>query len=460
MTDSTQNEVFFDCHIDEPTIEAKKMACVDDTSSTCSEEFTLFKNLFIKKRYDGVNNESDATLPGKVITSARYDLIVTFLQTCEDPDKMKEWVSSKKFGNPYQIRKKYQLIGNRLYYQDTSSDRNTLKDARQVAKYKDIFNIIHEKHYGTMSHRCYSVIWNSLKETWWNISEIDCSVFQDLCKHCQTKQPKAKKHKGSVKSIRTSSYRDRFQIDLISYKEQACYDFPDDIELRILYKYILAMRDHFSRFIILRPLQSKSAKLIARELASMFSIIGFPLLLQTDNGSEFIAEEVIQELNMITPYAHTVRGRVRTPRDQGSVERGNRMIKELIDKTVPAMKEDGLANANWVNALPRVMTACNAGRNKGADEASPYEILFGMSYDNPIISANAARFVVGETMNERANRIGGKFKEKMKVLGEFEEKKCEAVLGNCNISQSKAVQQDSKKEAKGADSRSHPRQLV
>ena len=83
---------------------------------------------------------------------------------------------------------------------------------------------------------------------------------------------------------------------------------------------------------ILRPLQSKSAKCVAWELGWTCNLIGFPLILQTDNGSEFVAEDVLKELNLISPYSHAMQGRPRVPRDQGSVERANQMIKSLINK--------------------------------------------------------------------------------------------------------------------------------
>ena len=52
------------------------------------------------------------------------------------------------------------------------------------------------------------------------------------------------------------------------------------------------------------------------------------------------------------------------------------------------MRDMGIKNANWVMALPRVMTAANSGRSKGKNEVAPYNAVFGMSYDHPIISAN------------------------------------------------------------------------
>ena len=209
-------------------------------------------------------------------------------------------------------------------------------------------------------------------------------------------------------------------MDLIDFKEQAGHDFPEEEEIRRIYKYVLVVRDHFTRLVVLRPLQSKSSKLVALELSWICNLIGYPLILQTDNGGEVKGEEVIKELNIISPYSHAVQGRPRTPRDQGSVERANRMIKELIQKAVAVKIESGISNANWVNTLPQVMAGCNSVRNKGASEVSPYRAVFGMDYDHPIVSSNLLSFKVGEDIQERIDRIGGDYKRKIDFIENYE----------------------------------------
>ena len=79
------------------------------------------------------------------------------------------------------------------------------------------------------------------------------------------------------------SYRDRFQMDLIDYKEQAAYDDPDDKDIRKLYKFLLVIRDHFSRLVILRPLQSKSAKCVAWDMLTFTRSPRIVQLVQVNN---------------------------------------------------------------------------------------------------------------------------------------------------------------------------------
>lgn len=67
------------------------------------------------------------------------------------------------------------------------------------------------------------------------------------------------------------------------------------------------------------------------ELFQIFMTAGCPLILQHDNGKEFV-NEVIQTLKAMWPTCIIVRGRPRHPQTQGSVERGNQDIHPMVGK--------------------------------------------------------------------------------------------------------------------------------
>jgi transposase InsO family protein len=102
---------------------------------------------------------------------------------------------------------------------------------------------------------------------------------------------------------------------------QSCPDGP--------YKFIMNYQDHFTKFCILRPLKTKTAAEVAYQLLDIFTILGAPVILQSDNGREFVAK-VIQELVDMWTGIKIVHGRARHPQSQGSVERCNQDIKQLI----------------------------------------------------------------------------------------------------------------------------------
>ena len=62
------------------------------------------------------------------------------------------------------------------------------------------------------------------------------------------------------------------------------------------YKFIMVYQDHFSKFCVLRALKNKKAETVAAELVQIFSLMGPPCILQSDNGREFKNQELIKEV--------------------------------------------------------------------------------------------------------------------------------------------------------------------
>ena len=56
---------------------------------------------------------------------------------------------------------------------------------------------------------------------------------------------------------------------------------------------LLVVIDVFTGFVILRPCRDTTATTIARKLWKIFTIIGLPRVLQSDNGPEFVNEIMI-----------------------------------------------------------------------------------------------------------------------------------------------------------------------
>ena len=110
----------------------------------------------------------------------------------------------------------------------------------------------------------------------------------------------------------------RIQIDLID-----CQAYPDGE-----YKFMLNVQDHFTKYIHLRALKTKTAAEVAWHLFEIFIEFGAPAILQSDNGREFRAA-IIEELLLLWPDLKLVHGRPRHPQSQGSVERSNGVVKSI-----------------------------------------------------------------------------------------------------------------------------------
>ena len=109
----------------------------------------------------------------------------------------------------------------------------------------------------------------------------------------------------------------RVQVDLIDFRSR-----PDGE-----YKWIMHVRDHFSKFSWAYPL--KCASEVAEHLADQFCTYGPARILQSDNGCEFTAQ-VISDLKTIWPELVIIHGRPRYPQSQGSIERANGDLQSNI----------------------------------------------------------------------------------------------------------------------------------
>ena len=56
------------------------------------------------------------------------------------------------------------------------------------------------------------------------------------------------------------------------------------------FKWILHVKDHFSKFSWAYPLESEKVKSVAEKLLYQFYTFGPPFILQSNNGKEFVAQ--------------------------------------------------------------------------------------------------------------------------------------------------------------------------
>jgi hypothetical protein len=114
-----------------------------------------------------------------------------------------------------------------------------------------------------------------------------------------------RKHPGKpddVKPIISSSFNSRGQVDLINMTA-----YPDGNM-----RWILHYQDHHDKMSYLRALPDKEAKTVALELLPLFLMQGAPIILQSDNGREFVAK-VINELVAMWKECKIVHGSPKHP---------------------------------------------------------------------------------------------------------------------------------------------------
>jgi transposase InsO family protein len=160
-----------------------------------------------------------------------------------------------------------------------------------------------------------------------------------------------------LKSILSDAPGDHWAVDLGTLNVTS----PDGSN------FILVMVDIFSRFCIARAIKDKSAATVAKELFKVFCDFGFPKVIQSDNGTEFV-NEVVQHLikaskidhRLVLPY---------NPRANGAAEAFVKIIKDTVYKRLEGAKEE------WADYLPSCQLAVNCKFSK-LHGSRPYSIMF------------------------------------------------------------------------------------
>jgi transposase-like protein len=162
-----------------------------------------------------------------------------------------------------------------------------------------------------------------------------------------------------VKPIATTKPMQHWQIDLVDMSPWLSKNKP--------FRYILVIVDLFSKFLWARPLKDKTPQSVQVALDDVFHADGFPEIVQSDGGSEFVSNaDYLRKMGII--FRH---GRAYKPSSQGQVERTNRTLKQ-------SMYMDMLATENyrWVDKLPARVYAYNTMVHSSI-QVTPFEIHRG-----------------------------------------------------------------------------------
>uniref|UniRef100_A0A8C4X6A1 Gypsy retrotransposon integrase-like protein 1 n=1 Tax=Erpetoichthys calabaricus TaxID=27687 RepID=A0A8C4X6A1_ERPCA len=134
------------------------------------------------------------------------------------------------------------------------------------------------------------------------------------------------------------------------------------------FKYILVMVEYATRYPEAVPLRSANTKNIARELVNLFSRVGIPKEVLTDQGTPFTSD-TFREVARLLRISH-LKTSVYHPQTDGLVERFNQTLKQMLRKVVSA---DG---RNWDQLLPLVLFAYWEVP-QASTGFSPFELLYG-----------------------------------------------------------------------------------
>ena len=136
------------------------------------------------------------------------------------------------------------------------------------------------------------------------------------------------------------------------------------------YRYIIHMRDHFTKFSWAKAIKQKTAKSVAKFVYKIFLMFP-PTILQCDNGMEF--SSLMSHLEELWPSLKIIHGRPRHPQSQGMVERGNAIMEKKIARWMETYRR-----TDWTNALGLIVYTMNCEVSR-TTKLCPYELVFGIA---------------------------------------------------------------------------------
>lgn len=204
----------------------------------------------------------------------------------------------KKISLDYRRVKKYNIMTIGETTRLISKKKSARNEEIYFASSNEVFDILYDAHQAT-GHGGVHKMRDKLKNKWANISRTVTLLFLKNCETCVKKRCHPKKGLV-VKPILSEDTFERGQVDLIDF--QTCKDGE--------WKFVFNYQDHFTKFVVLRPLKTKTAAEVAHNLVDVFCLLSAPLLLHSDNGREFV-NQIVGELTLMWPGLKLLRGKPR-----------------------------------------------------------------------------------------------------------------------------------------------------
>lgn len=193
--------------------------------------------------------------------------------------------------------------------------------------------------------------------------------IMEYCKSCPECQLSARSSRGLKAPLISLPIIDtpfkRIAMDVVGPLERS----------RAGHRYILVIGDYATRYPEAFPLRNVKARQIANCLIQLFSRVGIPKEVLTDQGTNFTSKTLKQAYSLLgikgiktTPYH---------PQTDGMVERFNQTLKTMLRKYVSD------SGADWDQWLPFLMFAYREVP-QASTGFSPFELLYGREVRGPL----------------------------------------------------------------------------
>lgn len=232
---------------------------------------------------------------------------------------------------------------------------------------EEVFDILWQVH--SSNRHCRRDIMIEHVKMFHNITRPIITLFIDLCSTClakkQSKQAKAIAQTSTTANITSTTTAavaskpliynrvwSRCQLDLIDFQATPCGE----------YKFLMRLREHLTKFCVLRPLSEKTPEAVAEQLRNIFCLFGAPLVLLCALDWEF-RREIVNDLKQKGPRFHMVHGKCRPSQCV--------RIKQIVQTGVRDHPD-----YSWAERAPEIQLIQNRTAQPGMKQ-SPIEALFG-----------------------------------------------------------------------------------
>ena len=203
------------------------------------------------------------------------------------------------------------------------------------------------------------------REFWWPSCATEIKRYCQSCDVCQRNMPKCIKAPLGRMPTFVCPWKN-VAIDLIGPIEPMSED---------KHRFILVMIDYATRYPEAVPLKDAKAETIADALFVMWTRLGFPEQLMSDNASNFtgsLMTEVLETLRV----KHRVTS-VYNARGNGLVERTNGRLKSMLRKMCSE------APRTWHKMIDALLFSCREMPSESLG-FSPFELLYGRTVRGPM----------------------------------------------------------------------------
>lgn len=266
---------------------------------------------------------------------------------------------SKSLKKLWSSRKLLRIRGDQLYMLN-ASDEYLLLVPRN--RYKQLVMSYHSNFGHIGAEKCAELI---KKKYFWPFMSRDIRYMVNSCRLCAERKVPANSSKNTEHFIHGYPF------------EKVCIDISGPFPMGIKgEKYILAMIDSFSKYIVLVPLNTTDAETVATAIFTRWiAIFGAPVSIHSDRGTNF-ESAVVAELTKVFGI-HKTHSTPYHPQGNSIVERLFRTVKDMIFSTAKSRRK------SWSEVIPIVEIGLRCSKHATTLE-SPYEVIFGNEMRVPL----------------------------------------------------------------------------